>query len=153
MKGRVEAIHVAATAGAAMESTQEAQLVAGRGIVGDRYLAGLGEFSPVEQDPDHELSLIEIEEIESFNTRAGHSFAADRFRRNVVTRDVRLGDLVGVEFELGGATVRGIRLCEPCRYLAGLVHDDVVKGMLHRCGLRAGIVRGGSLRVGDAVET
>jgi MOSC domain-containing protein YiiM len=134
-----------------MESTQEAQLVAGRGIAGDRYFAGLGEFSPVAQDPDHELSLIEIEEIESFNAREGHSFAADRFRRNVVTRDVRLGDLVGVEFELGGATVRGVRLCEPCRYLAGLVHDDVVKGMRHRCGLRAGIVRGGILRVGDPV--
>lgn len=153
MQGEVVSIHRAAAAGAPLESVAEAVLVAGRGIEGDRYHAGTGEFSPEVQDPDHELTLIEIEEIESFNLRAGHSFATDRFRRNVVTRDVRLCDLVGVEFELGGATVRGIRLCEPCRYLAGLVHDDVVQGMLHRCGLRVGIVRGGRLRVGDAVET
>lgn len=152
MKGRVEAIHVAASSGADMQSIHEAQLMAGRGVIGDRYYEGIGEFSPAEQDPDHELTLIEIEEIESFNARAKHSFAAERFRRNVVTRGVRLNDLVGVEFELGDATVRGIRLCEPCRYLAGLVHEDVVKQMLRRSGLRAGIVRGGRLRVGDAVE-
>jgi hypothetical protein len=151
-KGRVESIHVAASAGAAMECVREAELVTGRGIVGDRYFAGLGEFSPPVQDPDHELTLIEAEEVERFDAEGGFSFEAGAFRRNVVTRGVRLGELVGVEFTLGPATLRGVRLCEPCRYLAGLVHPAVLERMLHRCGLRAAIVRGGRVRVGDALD-
>lgn len=151
--GRVVSIHVAVSGGAPMEATRDAELVPGKGIVGDRYFAGLGEFSPPEQDPDHELTLIEAEEVERFNAENGHSFEPGAFRRNVVTRDVRLNDLLGVEFALGPVSVRGIRLCEPCRYLAGLVHPEVVGRMLHRSGLRAAIVRGGRLSVGDAVET
>lgn len=153
MSGRVEAIHVATSGGAPMQAVREAELVAGRGISGDRYFAGLGEFSPAEQDPDHELTLIEAEEIERFNAEGGFAFAAGSFRRNVVTRGIRLNDLVGVDFSLGGVSLRGIRLCEPCRYLAGLVHESVVRDMLHRCGLRSAILSGGHVRVGDLVET
>jgi hypothetical protein len=151
-KGSVESIHVAVRAAAPMEAVREAELVAGKGIVGDRYFAGLGEFSPPVQDPDHELTLIEAEEVERFDAEGGFAFEAGAFRRNVVTRGVRLGELVGVEFELGPATLRGVRLCEPCRHLAGLVHSEVLERMLHRCGLRAAIVRGGRVRVGDALE-
>lgn len=151
-KGSVESIHVAVSAGAPMRAVREAELVAGKGIVGDRYFAGLGEFSPPAQDPDHELTLIEAEEVERFDAEGGFAFEAGAFRRNVVTRGVRLGELVGVEFELGPVMLRGVRLCEPCRYLADRVHPDVVERMLHRCGLRAAILRGGRLRVGDALE-
>jgi MOSC domain len=152
VRGRVESIHVAVAGGAPMQATREVELVPGKGIVGDRYFAGLGEFSPPVQDPDHELTLIEAEEIERFNADGSFAFEEGAFRRNLVTRGVRLNDLVGVEFRAGPATLRGVRLCEPCRYLAGFVHADVVSGMLHRCGLRAAIVAGGRLRVGDAVE-
>ena len=46
----------------------------------------------------------------------------------------------------------GIRLCEPCRDLAEHVGQEVVKGLLHRAGLRARVVTGGSIRVGDEIE-
>lgn len=146
-------IHVAEGAGAPMRSVPEAELVAGRGIVGDRYHDGQGEFSPEEPDPDHELTLVEIEQVERFRSETGQTLEASDLRRNVVTRGVSLNDLVGVEFSLGPVRVRGIRLCEPCRYLAGLVSGDVVQRMVHRAGLRAAIVRGGRLRAGDAIQT
>ena len=153
MTGRLESIHVAEAAGTPMQSLRGAELVPGKGIVGDRYFAGLGECSPEVPEPDHELTLIEAEEIERFNADAGLGSEAGAFRRNLVTRGVRLNDLVGVEFSVGPVRVRGIRPCEPCAYLADLVHPKVLRRMLHRSGLRAGIVRGGRLRVGDAVET
>ncbi len=152
MRGNVESIHVAATSGAPMQALREARLVPGRGIAGDRYHDGAGEFSPEQPEPDHELTLIEAEQVERFNRETGLDLDPGQLRRNVVTRGVSLNDLVGVEFSLGEARVRGIRLCEPCRYLAELTHAKVVRQLVHRAGLRAAIVRGGTLRVGDTLE-
>ena len=70
----------------------------------------------------------------------------------MVTRGVPLNDLVGVEFEVGAVRVRGVRLCEPCKYLADTVTPEVVPALVRRCGLRAGIVSGGTIRAGDAVR-
>jgi MOSC domain-containing protein YiiM len=134
-----------------MTSLPEATLVAGRGIAGDRYFAGAGEFSPAVQDPDHELTLIAIEEVERLNQVAGLSLLPGDLRRNLVTRGVALNDLVGVEFSVGEVALKGIRLCEPCRSLAARTHPSVVRHLVHRGGLRAGILRGGRVRVGDAI--
>ena len=149
--GRVESIWVAVSGGAVMEAAREVELVPGKGIVGDRYFAGLGSFSPEVQDPDHELTLIEAEETLRFNAEVGASFEPSAFRRNVVTRGVRLAELIGVEFQMGETRLRGIRLCEPCLHLARLVHPEVVSRLAHRAGIRAGIVSGGRLRPGDPV--
>ena len=135
-----------------MRSIDAAELVPGRGIVGDRYHDGVGEFSPAEQDPDHELTLIEIEHVERFVTESGVPLEPGDLRRNVVTRGVDLNALVGREFALGAARLRGVRLCEPCRYLAELVHEAVVPGLVHKAGLRACIVRGGVVEPGDPVN-
>jgi hypothetical protein len=37
-------------------------------------------------------------------------------------------------------------------HLEGLTQPGVLKGLVHRGGLRADIVRGGTLRVGDSVR-
>lgn len=152
MKGSVESIHVARTAGAPMQALDEARLVAGRGIAGDRYHDGVGEFSTQEPEPDREVTLIEAEEVERLNREAGLVLEAGDLRRNVVTRGARLNDLLGAEFSLGETRLRGIRPCEPCRYLAEKLHPEVMRGLVHRAGIRAAILRGGTLRVGDVLE-
>ena len=47
---------------------------------------------------------------------------------------------------------RGIRLCEPCAYMSGILHSDVLKKMVHRAGLRAQIIEGGIIKVSDDVS-
>lgn len=148
----VVGIYVASGARAATEPLEAARLVAGRGIEGDRYFAGTGTFSPAAMDPDHQLTLISIEEIDAFNVASGQTLAPGAFRRNVVTRGVDLNALVGKRFRVGAVELRGMRLCEPCTHLAGLLNDDVLKRMVHRAGLRAEIVTGGVVRPGDPVE-
>ena len=152
MSGTVVSILVADGAGAAMRSLPEARLVAGRGIVGDRYHDGTGEFSPEVPDPDHELTLVESEQLERFRAETGLALDASDLRRNVVTRGVSLDALVGREFSVGPVAIRGIRLCEPCRYLAGRTHSEVVPRFVHRAGLRAAILRGGIVRPGDPIQ-
>lgn len=151
--GTVVGIFVAAGARGGTAPLGEARLVAGRGIEGDRYFAGTGTFSPEPMDPDHQITLIAIEEIDAFNAASGQALPPGAFRRNVVTRGVDLNALVGKRFRLGAAELRGTRLCEPCAHLAGLLNDEVLKRMVHRAGLRAEIVTGGLVRPGDTVDS
>jgi MOSC domain-containing protein YiiM len=70
----------------------------------------------------------------------------------VVTRGVPLNHLVGHEFQVGAARLMGMRLCEPCQYLEDLTTKGLLTGLIHRGGLRANIVSGGAIRVGDSVR-
>ncbi len=89
--------------------------------------------------------------VEAFNARGGVRLEPHDLRRNLVTAGVSLNTLVGKTFQLGDVTLKGTRLCEPCNHLATLVHPEVL-GMVHQAGLRAGIVSGGLIRVGDVVQ-
>ena len=152
MSGQVVGIFTTAQAGGPMASVGEASLEAGRGLKGDRYFNAAGTFSAkLAGTPDTELTLIELEEVEQFNAREGLKLAASDLRRNIVTRGVRLNDLVGRQFRVGRAVLEGIRLCEPCAYLAKTVDSRVLPGLVHKAGLRARIVTGAAVRAGDPI--
>jgi MOSC domain-containing protein YiiM len=137
--------------GGSMLSVPEITLVAGAGIVGDRY------YDAEQGHPGQNLTLIEAEEIEAFNARNGTAIALTDPRRNVVTRKVRLNSLVGRVFSIGAITLRGVQLCEPCGTLAthlaatGLSKVVFVREFTHRAGLRADVLNSGSIRVRDSV--
>jgi MOSC domain-containing protein YiiM len=148
----VVAIYTTATAGAPLHAAASATLAAGKGLVGDRYYAGVGKFSTVAATPDSEITLIESEEIQRFNELEKASRSPGEFRRNIVTAGIRLNDLVGRRFSVGAAVLEGMRLCEPCAYLARLVSPAVVQAMVHRAGLRARVVAGAVIRPGDKIQ-
>lgn len=153
MKPQVIAIFTANVAGAPLVTKSKVQLEAGRGIVGDRYYAQCGTFSEkLKGRPDAELTLIESEKIQRYNSLLAKPLAIGEFRRNVVTQGVRLNDLVGRRFRTGQVELEGIRLCEPCAHLAKFVGDEVVERMAHRAGLRARIVTSGIIRPLDAID-
>lgn len=151
-QGEVSLLCVAPKAKSAVETVDMAQIVAGRGVEGDRYFHKIGTFSQQVPGPDGEITLIEAEALEAIRVESGVMLSAPDARRNIVTRGVPLNHLVGRTFRVGEATLRGIRLCEPCKHLAQLVGDAVLPALLHRGGLRAQIVTGGTIRCGDAIE-
>lgn len=132
-------------------SQPSVRAVPGRGLRGDRYFSGTGTFSPHPQKPDFEVTLIQKEHIDAFASSAGITFTARDARRNLVTVGLDLNALVGREFQVGSVRIRGIRLCEPCNHLAKLTSPEVLRGLLHKGGLRAQIVTEGEIRVGDPV--
>jgi len=153
MIAKVTAIFISPAAAAPMQSLAEACLEAGKGIVGDRYHAGRGTFSEKLGDsPAREVTLVETEQIDEFNHTTGMRLKPGDLRRNIVTGGVELNALVGMQFSIGEVILEGIRLCEPCEHIARLVAADVLTGMLHKAGLRAGIIRGGFIRPGDTVR-
>jgi len=148
--GTVESIHIASTARGAMQAIAQVAAIPGAGLEGDRYALKLGTF--YKPEPDYELTLIEAEAIEALKRDYQIELATGDARRNIVTRNVPLNHLVGKEFAIGDVRIRGIRLCEPCDHLQKVAGQPVLKGLLHRGGLRAQILTPGTIRVGDAVS-
>ncbi len=149
-KGRVESIHIAATAKGAIESLDLVEAVAGLGLEADRYATGQGTF--FKPAPDFQLTLIEAEAIEALTRDYGIQLLPGNARRNLVTRGVALNHLVGREFKIGNVVIRGIRLCEPCSHLESLTGLPVIKSLRHRGGLRAQILSSGKIRVGQPIR-
>ena len=153
MSGTVVEICIAPSAGVEPAPVAEALLEADKGIVGDRYYRQSGTFSRKLKDkPDWHATLIELEEVERFNFQHGRDTPAASFRRNIITKGIRLNELVGRRFAIGEAVFEGMRLCEPCAHLGSLLGAEVVKGMVHRAGLRARIVAGAPIHPGDRIR-
>ena len=148
--GRVEAIFLAAAPGAGTFPVDAVEAKPGRGLEGDRKFVPPG--GPArEPGAGQDLTLIEAEAVEGLRADTGIDLGLGGSRRNVVTRDVALNDLVGRRFRVGGAECLGVELCEPCRHLERLTEPGVLRGLVHRGGLRADVVSGGTVAVGDAV--
>jgi MOSC domain-containing protein YiiM len=126
------------------DAVERAVVVAGRGLEGDRYFAGEGTFSD-EPGTGRALTLVEAEVLDD----VGLEWAAAR--RNVVTLGVGLNDLVGKRFRIGGVECLGQRLCEPCSHLQKLTEDGMLRALAGRGGLRADVLAGGEVAVGDAL--
>jgi steroid delta-isomerase-like uncharacterized protein len=148
--GSVISIHIAPAAGAPMQSVSSSAAIAGLGLEGDRYFTKQGTFSTT-AGAVRDVTLIESESVEALNSKLGSRFSASEMRRNLVTRGVALNHLVGRDFRVGEVLLRGERLCQPCSYLETLTQIGVKAAMVHRAGLRAEILEGGTIRVGDAV--
>ncbi len=150
-QGAVVSIYIAPAARGLMVSVAEVKAVPGKGLEGDRYHAQMGTYSDP-PGPDHEVTLIEIEAIEAMARDSQIALDPGESRRNIVTQGVPLNHLVGREFRAGEVTLRGIRLCEPCSHLERLSVHGVLRGLIHRGGLRAQILTEGTIRIGDTVH-
>jgi MOSC domain-containing protein YiiM len=150
-EGRIVAIYVAPTAGAPMQPRDEVRAIVGRGLEGDRYENETGKYSGTKIGK-RAVTLIEREAIEGAAREHEIELAARETRRNLVTEGVPVNHLVGQEFTVGAVRLRGYDLAEPCTYLEGLTRAGVRVALVHRGGLRAEILDGGTIRVGDVVR-
>jgi MOSC domain-containing protein YiiM len=123
--------------------------IAGVGLEGDRYAYGRGHYQ--DERVSRDLTLIEAEAIEALAREHGIEFAAGETRRNLTTRGVGLNELLGRRFWVGEVICRGTDLCDPCQYLADLTGKPLLRPLVRRGGVRADILRGGVIRVGDKV--
>jgi MOSC domain-containing protein YiiM len=149
--GEVAGIFIADGAATQVRPVGEVKAVPGRGLEGDRYFDRRGTYS---QTPGtgREVTLIETEAVEAARTDYGLDLTPSDARRNIATVGVALNHLVGRDFLVGDVRLRGMRLCEPCGHLSRLAHHPMVKPFRHRGGLRAEIVEGGTIRVGDPIR-
>jgi hypothetical protein len=142
--GVVAGLLVAPEAEAQLARRESVEAVAGRGLEGDRYAKGRGTFSTPGRG--YELTLVESEVLESID------LSWEDARRNVVTRGIALNALVGRRFAIGSVECVGRRLAEPCSHLEKLARPGILRPLVHRGGLRADILAGGTITVGDTIS-
>lgn len=150
-QGELLHIHIASKASAAMDEIPEAILVAGAGIEGDRYATGLGTYSK-RPHIDRQVTLIEVEVLEAIARDRGIALSPGEHRRNLTTRGVPLGHLVGQYFRIGDCVLYGGRMNVPCLYLETLLAKKVFKPLINRSGLNCRIVIGGIIRNHERIE-
>jgi MOSC domain-containing protein len=140
--GVVAAILIAPRAEAPLTRVGSVAAVPGRGLEGDRYAEGRGTFGP---GRGYELTLVEAEVLDDVE------LSWEDARRNIVTTRISLNGLVGREFRIGSVTCAGRRLAEPCAHLERLARPGLLRPLVHRGGLRADILTGGTITVGDEI--
>ncbi|HEY7691753.1 MAG TPA: MOSC domain-containing protein [Gaiellaceae bacterium] len=142
--GAVAGILVAAAAEAPLRRVAAVQAVPGRGLAGDRYADGRGTFSAPGRG--YELTLVEAEVLDEID------LAWEDARRNIVTTGISLNALVGKRFRVGPVECVGRRLAEPCAHLEKLARPGLLRPLVHRGGLRADILAGGTISLGDEIS-
>jgi MOSC domain-containing protein YiiM len=148
----VERIFVKPLAGGPQVEHDQVTVVVGSGIEGDRYFAQ-------HDEPGQNLTLVEAEEIESFLNEQSRPHDLSLTSRNLITRGVRLNEFLGQEFHIGEVKLRGVELCEPClKFGTMLASSDfaavrVVKRFVHRAGLRAEVLTGGTIIRGATIKS
>ena len=151
--GRVEAIHIAPARARPMVGVPSVEAVAGQGLIGDRYGRKQGTFSRGRSEAGRQITLIAAEALEAMaaETDGAMTLTPAESRRNVLTRGVVLESLVGRRFRIGDVVCVGTDRCPPCGHLERLTRRGVVRALGDRGGLRADILEGGTIRVGDEV--
>jgi MOSC domain-containing protein YiiM len=140
----VERIFISLGRGTEQVECEHVTVQTGMGVVGDRNF-GLC------RHPGQNLTLVEAEEIELFCAEQARIPDLSLTRRNLVTRGVKLNELVNVELTNGTVKLLGVELCEPCVDLGNslssesLVAASVIKRWVGRGGLRADVLTNGEI--------
>ena len=143
---KVIEIAVSQNSGKVMKNVESVESIAGKGLLNDRHYKE-------NNDKKSQLTLIEIENINYYNQISRTSILPKDFRRNIITKDIRLNELVGSEFFIGKVKVKAHDLCQPCKELQDkLKQENFVKKLLNRGGLRCEILTNGKIFVGDKIK-
>ena len=121
-------------------------VLANKGVVGDRHFK---EFN----NPYNQLTLIESENIDYYNTKYSLNIPYVDFRRNIITKGIKLNDLVGKKILIGKVELEGIDLCRPCKHLSEVLgQENIIKEFLRRGGIRCQILTSSSIKINDKIN-
>ena len=138
-----------------IQEAKEINLIAGKGIIGDRNFHEYndGRYDDLHKDGRKQLTLIESENIDYYNEKFNLKIPYLNFRRNIITKYIKLNDLVGKKLIIGKTEIRGIDLCRPCKSLQkNLGQDNIIKEFLRKGGLRCEILTSTNIKVGDEIK-
>ena len=144
--GKVLEIGITNRKGSQVQKVSEVEAFKGKGLLNDRNFIESNQ-------KECQITLIEIENINYFNKISKTNIAPIDFRRNIVTENIKLNDLIGKEFFIGNVKLKAHDLCRPCKYLQDkLKQNNIIKEFLHKGGLRCEILTDGKIFVGDVIK-
>lgn len=149
--GSVVAIYITDRRSAPMTKVQHIKAIAGQGIEGDRYFLGAGTYSK-KPEPGRQITLIKSEVLRWLNDEFQININPEQSRRNVLTRDIEINELIGTEFFVGHVLLRAHRITQPCRYLEKLIdRPGLYKALWDNGGISCEILSDGIIKEGDSI--
>ena len=143
---KVHKIGISKLKGKEIEDVIEVKAIAGEGLENDRFCKN-------NNHKTSQITLIEKEIIDDFNSLLNLKIPYKNFRRNIITEGIRLNELVGKKFNIGKVKVKAHDLCRPCKSLQdNLGQENIIKEFLQKGGLRCEILTGGKIFVGDNIK-
>lgn len=139
-------IGISSVSGTKIKSLNTVKAVKGKGLLNDRHYKD-------DNNNIKQITLIEIEKINNYNKKFNKNISPLSFRRNIVTQNIDLNNLVGKKFNIGTVNLKAHDLCRPCKYLQNsLNQENIIKEFLHSGGIRCEILSDGIINVGDEVK-
>ncbi|MDP6678826.1 MAG: molybdenum cofactor biosysynthesis protein [Verrucomicrobiota bacterium] len=120
---------------------ESAELVAGKGIVGDRYFG-------FKEDYKAQVTFFDQAVHNEVCREFGAGLLPLGYRRNVLLSGVDLNTLIGKQFAIDGMVFQGTEECVPCHWMNDAMAHGVEDFLKGRGGLRTKVIEGGTLRVG-----
>lgn len=151
VQGTVEEIYITERGSAPMERVEQVEAVAGKGLLGDRYMLGTGYWSNSKYDLC-QVTLIAAEDVEAVARESELEITAGQHRRNIITRGIVLSELEGRTFKVGDALFEYDQPRPPCRYLQTITQPGMTKALGDgRAGICCRILESGLIRPGDQI--
>ena len=126
-----------------MREVESVQASDGRGLSGDRYAGGSGRRG---------ITLLQAEHLPAIASLSGHAAVEPAtLRRNLVVSGIPLVALKDRRFRIGEVLLEGTGPCDPCSRMEDALGPGGYNAMRGHGGICARILRGGQIRLGDAV--
>lgn len=123
----------------------EALVDEAQGLAGDRSEGGHGK--------KRQVTLIQFEHFRVIaDILQRDTIDPGLLRRNIVVSGINLQSLKNLNFQIGTAVLLGTGDCAPCRRMEENLGTGGYNAMRGHGGLTARVIRGGVIRVGDAVR-
>ena len=122
------------------------KVIKGKGVINDRHYSN-------NNDMRKHITLIESENIDYYNKKNNKKILYIKFRRNIITKGIKLNELIGVNLKIGNVVAKGVDLCRPCKHLQDLLGEkDIIKEFLRKGGLRCEVITNGVINVEDLIK-
>ncbi|MBT1685179.1 MOSC domain-containing protein, partial [Dawidia soli] len=100
-----------------------------------------------------QATLIQAEHLQAIGSYLGQDPIDPKLtRRNIVVRGINLLALKGQQFQIGQAVLEYSGECHPCSRMEENLGPGGYNAMRGHGGITAKIIRGGPIRIGDAVS-
>ncbi|MAQ53280.1 MAG: MOSC domain-containing protein [Chloroflexi bacterium] len=151
--GSVVALFIVDRREAPMKKVEQLNAIAGKGLEGDRYLLGTGTYSK-KPEPGRQVTLIKSETLKSLKDEFDITVKPEESRRNILTQDIEINDLIGTEFCVGPVRPRAHRITQPCLYLENLLEQPgLYKELWDNGGISCEILSDGVIKEGDTITS
>jgi MOSC domain-containing protein YiiM len=144
-QGELRWIGVRPAQGAAMTILERVELLAGRGLAGDRTaLRGSG--------GKRQVTLFQFEHLAVLASLLGRErVLPELLRRNLAVSGINVLALRSRRFSIGGLTLEGTGYCAPCRRLEETLGCGGFNASRGHGGITARVIGEGSIQIGDSV--